>query len=88
MIDFGWAFLTACVSLGISLGVACSYSPFHVPVYEMGHDVYILKGNKLRGCLRRGDNRRIGAFVFSSFCAALSVILTIIFAAKIVQSIQ
>ncbi len=73
--SFGWAFLIACGSLGLSTGVAVSFWPFREQVYEMGHPVYFLKRNRLRDYLRSEESKRIRAFVWATFCALVSIVL-------------
>ena len=68
-----WAFLLACASLGVSVGVAASYWPWRSVVYPMGHPIYFKRGNDLLGYYRRDETIRISLFVCASAIALISL---------------
>lgn len=79
-----WAFLAACGSLGLSLGIAVSYWPWRPVVYPMGHPVYFKRGLDLLGYYRRDETIRIGLFVWAAASALVSLILIAIALIKII----
>lgn len=83
-IAYVWAFLLACGSLGVALGIAFSYWPWRPVVYPMGHPVYFMRGNSLLGYYRRDETIRIGLFVWASASALISLVLIAIAIAKMV----
>lgn len=78
MTAYIWAFLLACVSLGVSIGIAVSYWPWRPVVYPMGHPVYFKRGTDLLGYYRRDETIRIGLFVWASASALISLGLIVI----------